>query len=51
MDWIWHIVLFLFLWFVLADTFYQHCTKLGSFFATVVWYPIVLILSQMFLRG
>lgn len=47
MEWGWHVVLFLFWWFVLSDTFYKHAPLPLSFAGSVVSYPAILILGQI----
>ncbi len=47
MDWGWHVVLFCFMWFVLADTFYEYEPLWVSFGATFLWYPLLLLTSQL----
>lgn len=51
MDWPWHVVFFLFVWFVLADTFYRHYSIWLSFGATFLWYPLFFIAAQVLQGG
>lgn len=47
MDWFWHVVLFAFLWGVMADTFYKDYSFPTSFVCTVMIYPVVYIVAQL----
>lgn len=43
----WHIVGFLFLWYVLSDTFYERHGWGVSLFATAVFYPPLYIICEL----